>query len=171
MTTDQYESQRLAVEEIKEARILNEWATRSSDAAAAYTRLMELGMEQQNWQQVVENGEKYQAVYPLLGTVHWRMGQAHEALGGHEQAVALYQGLLLLDPANPAEVNFRLARILQEEDPDAAKRYLLETLADAPRFREAHRLLLKMRDKAQEPPPASQPDEEPVSPTIQEDTL
>ena len=155
----------------QEARILNEWASRSSDAATAYTRLMELGMEQHNWQQVVENGEKYQAVYPLLGTVHWRMGQAHEALGGHEQAVALYQGLLLLDPANPAEVNFRLASILQEEDPGAAKRYLLETLADAPRFREAHRLLLKMRDEAKEAPPPVQPEEIPISPTNQEDSL
>ena len=63
------------------------------------------------------------------------------------------------------------ARILQEEDPGAAKRYLLETLADAPRFREAHRLLLKVRDKAKEPPPASKPDEERVSPTNQKDSL
>lgn len=155
----------------QEARVLSKLAMRSSDAAEAYARLMEIGMEQQNWQQVVTYGEKYQAIYPLLSTVHWRMGQAHEALGSLEQAVGLYQGLLLLDPSNPADVNFRLARILQEEDPDAAKRYLLETLADAPRFREAHRLLLKMRNKAKDAPPPAQPEETPTSPKNLEDLL
>jgi len=128
----------------EEAEALRTLAGLSSDAAGAYNRLMEIGMEQKNWPQVVENGEKYLAVYPMLSAVYWRLGRANEELGRTEPAVQAYQHLLLLDPSDPVEVNYRLARLLQQRDPVAAKRYLLEALADAPRFREGHQLLLKM---------------------------
>ena len=39
------------------------------------------------------------------------------------------------------------------KEPDKAKRHLLEALADAPRFRAAHQLLLKMREQAGAPVP------------------
>jgi hypothetical protein len=76
------------------------------------------------------------------------MGLASEGLGQPGQAVDSYRRLLLLDPADPAEVNFRLARLLQRQDPAAARRYVLDALADAPRFRDAYRLLLQLGDGA-----------------------
>jgi tetratricopeptide (TPR) repeat protein len=105
---------------------------------------MEVAMEQKNWRAVLENGNKYLAVYPMLGTVHWCVGRANEELGQNDQAIESYRRLLLLDPADPADINYRLARLFQERDPVTAKRYVLEALADAPRFRQAHRLLLKL---------------------------
>jgi hypothetical protein len=45
---------------------------------------------------------------------------------------------------DPADINYRLAKLYQDQDPGTAKRYVLEALADAPRFRQAHRLLLKI---------------------------
>jgi tetratricopeptide (TPR) repeat protein len=128
----------------QEVQVLSTLASLSADAADAYNRLMEIGMEQKNWAQVVENGERYLTVYPLLSSVYWRLGRANEELGREASAVQSYQRLLLLDPADPVDVNYRLARLLQQRDPAAAKRYILEALADAPRFREGHRLLLKM---------------------------
>jgi tetratricopeptide (TPR) repeat protein len=128
----------------QEADVLSTLAGMSSDAAEAYDRLMEIGLEQKNWAQVLQNGERYLAVYPMLSTAYWRLGRANEELGRGEQAVQAYQHLLLLDPSDPVEVNYRLARLLQQRDPAAAKRYILEALADAPRFREGHKLLLKM---------------------------
>jgi len=128
----------------EEARVLSTLAGLSPDAAEAYTRLMELGMEQKNWAQVVDNGERYLAVYPMLSAVHGRLGRANEELGRAEAAIQSYRRLLLLDPSDPVEVNYRLARLLQPRDPAAAKRHLLEALADAPRFRAGHKLLLKM---------------------------
>jgi tetratricopeptide (TPR) repeat protein len=135
----------------EEMQVLSQLAAISADAMMAYGRLMNIGMDQQDWQQVVANGERYLAVNPLLGTVHWHLGQAHEALGQSDQAVASYQRLLRLDPADPVEVNFRLARLFQDQDPGMAKRHLLEALADAPRFRAAHELLLKMREQTNVP--------------------
>jgi len=131
----------------EETQVLKQLAAISADAVTAYGRLMEIGMDQQDWQQVLDNGERYLAVNPLLGQVYWHMGQAHVALDQSEQAISSFQHLLQLDPADPVEVNFRLARLFQDQDPVMAKRHLLEALADAPRFRAAHQLLLKMRDQ------------------------
>ncbi|MCL5281925.1 MAG: peptidase MA family metallohydrolase, partial [Planctomycetes bacterium] len=128
----------------QEVQVLSTLAGLSADAAEAYSRLMEIGMEQKNWAQVVDNGERYLAVYPMLSAVYGRLGRADEELGREEAAIQSYQRLLLLDPADPVEVNYCLARLLQQRDPVAAKRHLLEALADAPRFREGHQLLLQM---------------------------
>ena len=128
----------------QERLILNKLATVSANAVEAYGRLMEIAMEQKDWGAILENGNKYMAVYPMLGTVHLQMGRANEELGHNEHAIDSYRRLLLLDPADPADINYRLAKLFQDQDPGIAKRYVLEALADAPRFRQAHRLLLKI---------------------------
>jgi len=128
----------------QEAQVLSKLATLSPDAADAYDRLMEIAVEQKSWTQVVENGDRYLAVYPLLGTVYRRLGQACEELGQRERAIESYERLLLLDPADPVDVNYRLAQLLRQQDPVGAKRYILEALADAPRFRQGHKLLLEI---------------------------
>jgi len=131
----------------QEAQVLGRLAALSPDAADAYARLMEIGMEQENWTQVAENGQRYLAVYPLLATVYGRLGRASEELGRDEPAVESYRRLLLLDPPDPVDVHYRLARLLHRQDPAAAKRHILEALADAPRFRDGHRLLLTILEE------------------------
>jgi tetratricopeptide (TPR) repeat protein len=128
----------------QERLMLSKLATTSANSVEAYGRLMEIGMEQKDWPAILENGNKYMAVYPMLGTVHLQMGRANEELGHNEQAIDSYRRLLLLDPADPADINYRLAKLFQDRDSLTAKRYVLEALADAPRFRQAHNLLLKI---------------------------
>jgi tetratricopeptide (TPR) repeat protein len=128
----------------QETQVLATLAKLSADAADAFDRLTEIGMEQKNWEQVAENGRRYLAVYPLLSATYWRLGQANEGLGREEPAIDAYRRLLLLDPADPVDVHYRMAKLLQKRDPAAAKRHVLEALADAPRFREGHRLLLAL---------------------------
>ncbi|MHC4241943.1 MAG: peptidase MA family metallohydrolase [Planctomycetota bacterium] len=128
----------------QERLMLNKLAKVSANAVEAYGRLMEIAMEQKDWRAILENGNKYLAVYPMLGTVHSQMGRANEELGHNEQAIDSYRRLLLLDPADPADINYRLAKLFRDQDRDTAKRYVLEALADAPRFRQAHRLLLEI---------------------------
>jgi hypothetical protein len=57
--------------------------------------------------------------------------------------------MLLLDPPDPAEVHFRLARLLRKAGDPAAKRHVLQALEEAPRFRDAHRLLLEIAGDAE----------------------
>jgi tetratricopeptide (TPR) repeat protein len=128
----------------QETQVLASLAKLSADAADAYSRLMEIGMEQKDWEQVAENGRRYLAVYPMLPTTYWRLGRAGEELGREEPAIDAYRRLLLLDPADPVDIHYRLAKLLQMRDPTAAKKHVLEALADAPRFREGHRLLLAL---------------------------
>jgi tetratricopeptide (TPR) repeat protein len=130
----------------KERDVLNALADKSCDASYAYGRLMEIAVEKKNWQEVIRMGEKYIAVYPLFSTLYWQLGRANEELGRDEQAVQSFRRLLALGTSNPADVNYRLGRLLQHKEPVAAKRYVLTALAEAPRFREAHRLLLKMNE-------------------------
>lgn len=138
--------------ETKEERdALGRLAAISSDAVYAYERLMEIDSEGENWASVVAAGEKYLAVYPMTGGVYSRIGRANQELDNRDKAVEAYSRLLLLDPADPADVNYRLALLLRKDDPGKAKRHVLEALADAPRFRRAHRLLLEMLDESKEP--------------------
>ncbi|MBN2269729.1 MAG: tetratricopeptide repeat protein [Sedimentisphaerales bacterium] len=138
----------------KEREALGKLAENSADAVYAYERLMEIESERADWLQVVAAGDKYLAVYPLTAAVYSQIGRANQELGRTDQAVEAYRPVLLLDPVDPAEVNYRLALMLRHSDKGAAKRHVLEALADAPRFRDAHRLLLEMvkdGDKAQRP--------------------
>jgi tetratricopeptide (TPR) repeat protein len=130
----------------QERIVLSKLASISANSVEAYGRLMEIAMEQEDWRAVLENGNKYIAVYPMIGTVHFQMGRAYEELGLNEQAIESYKRLLLLDPQDPADINYRLAELYQDRNPVVAKRYVLEALADAPRFRKAHRLLLDIID-------------------------
>ncbi len=154
------EAHRQLGETQQEKEVLGKLAMISSDASYAYRRLIEIAMDEEDWQGVVKYGEKSMAIYPMLAQLHWQLGRANEELGRDEQAIKLYQRLLLLDPADPADVNYRLGRLLLDKDPAKAKRHVLMALAEAPRFREAHHLLLKIINRT----PSS------AIPAIQEET-
>ena len=79
------------------------------------------------------------------------------ALGLEHEAIAAYQTVLLLDPADPAEVHFRLAKLFNATDAKSAKQHILMALEEAPRFREAHELLLKLAPVETPAPATSSP--------------
>jgi len=162
------EAHRQLGETEQERDVLGKLAMISSDASYAYGRLIEIAMEKEDWQSVARYGEKSMAVYPMLAQLHRQLGRADEELGRDEQAVNSYQRLLLLDPADPADVNYRLGRLLLAKDPAMAKRHVLLALAEAPRFRHAHRLLLKIVNETREPA-VPESGEQNELPAVQED--
>jgi tetratricopeptide (TPR) repeat protein len=127
-----------------EYEVLSKLAALSADATDAYLRLMELGAAKKDWPVVLQNAERFLAVNPLIPQPHRFLAQASEALGKNDQAIQSYQVLLLLDPPDPADAHFRLARLLHQTGDPSAKRHVLQALEEAPRFREAHRLLLEL---------------------------
>ena len=59
--------------------------------------------------------------------------------------------LLRMDPIDPADMHYRLGRALRRSgDLAAAKRQILYSLEEAPRFRAAHRQLLEILDEMHE---------------------
>lgn len=127
-----------------ERGVLSRLAMLDADAVDAFLRLMELSGAMKDWSGVRQNAERFLAVNPLLAQPYRYLAQANEHLGQNQTAIQSYQTLLLLDPPDPAEAHFRLARLLHETDEPGSKRHLLQALEEAPRFREAHRLLLQI---------------------------
>jgi tetratricopeptide (TPR) repeat protein len=145
----------------EERQVLTQLAGIESDAIDAYQRLMELNRASSDWDAVTTNAERYIAVNPLVELPYRYLAEASEARQQSDTAIASYQTLLRLDPPDPAGTHFKLARLLHEKGEVTAKRHLLQALEEAPRYREAHKLLLKLSgtDSAAQtnPSPASAP--------------
>jgi len=125
---------------------LEQFAEQEDDFVDLYVRLIELAEARKDWPAVTLNAERVLAVNPLI-SVPWRaLAEAGIALGKNDQAIDADGKLLLLDPPDPAEVHYQLARLLRARgNAEAeARRQALQELEDAPRFRDAQRLLLEI---------------------------
>lgn len=130
-----------------ERRMLEELSRRDGDAADAFARLAELDEKAGDWRGVAENANRLLAVNPLVPAPHRLLARAAEELGRRDDAIAAYRALSVLDETDPAEIHFRLAKLLRESGKqDDALREVLKSLEEAPRFAEAHRLLLELAD-------------------------
>ena len=127
-----------------EQQVLARFAQRDDASPDAYLRLMELAAETQDWAAVLLNTRRYLAVNPLVAPPYRFLAQAGEKTGDTQAAISAYRALLELDPRDPADVHFHLARLLQAAGDPAAKRHVLQALEEAPRYRTALRLLLEM---------------------------
>lgn len=129
-----------------ETRVLAELANIEADAVEAYGRLMELGARAKAWEMVSTNAGRYLAVNPLVPLPYRFLAQACEANDQTRTAISAYETMLQLDPPDPADAHYRMARLLRKESDPSAKRHLLQALEEAPRFRDAQRLLLEIRE-------------------------
>ena len=131
-----------------ERKALARLALLDADAIDAFLRLMELDSSTGDWQPVAKNAERFLAVNPLLPQPYRYLGLASEALDDSKTAVRSYETLLKLEPPDPADIHFRLAKLLRKDGDSEAKRHVLLALEEAPRYRDAHRLLLEIRKEA-----------------------
>lgn len=132
----------------KERAILEEWATRDSAASGAYTRLAELAERERDWRSAATNARRLLAVNPLIPAPHRALARASEELGDSHEAIAAYRALLQLGEPDEANIHYRLAISFQRNgDGEQARREVLKALETAPRFLDAHRLLLQLVDK------------------------
>jgi Tfp pilus assembly protein PilF len=133
-----------------EKSVLDKLAKMDSQAVDAYKRLLEIASGEKNWKSVKENGERYLAVNPLSSVPYKFLAQAEEALEQPRDAVRSYRTMLQLDPEDPSEVHYRLARQLFKLNEPDAQRQVLQALEEAPRFRDAQKLLLEI-NRTQKP--------------------
>ncbi len=128
-----------------EREALQELAERSADAVDAYERLSDLAAEAGDWEAVAANARRTLAVNPLTPAPHRRLATAAEKLDKPSEAIDAYEALLEFDTTDPVDLHYRLAVLLDERgDAAAARRHVLMALEDAPRYLDAHRLLLKL---------------------------
>jgi tetratricopeptide (TPR) repeat protein len=147
-----------------EHAVLDELAAKDGDATPAYQRLMEMDEASGNWRGLAKNARRFLAVNPLIAAPHRQLARAAEELGDREEAVAAYRALVLLDDSDPAGTHYHLARLLRQGGKkDEARREVLKSLEVAPRFLEAHRLLVELVENGK-PPAAGQPSARPSPP-------
>ena len=119
----------------------------SSDRVPALLRLIQLYRESSSWSELRDVAGQLLAVQPLITTGHEAWIEAVEKLGHPNEAVGSLQALQQLDPLDPADLHYRLARSLfAAGDLDEARREVLYALEETPRYREAQELLLAIND-------------------------
>jgi tetratricopeptide (TPR) repeat protein len=129
----------------EEHSVLEELALRDGDAWPAYLRLMELDEAAGNRESVAKNADRFLAVNPLIPAPYRYLARAAEQLDRRDEAIAAYRGLSLLDDTDPSDVHYRLAKLLSQAGKKVeARREVLKSLEEAPRFLESHRLLLDL---------------------------
>jgi tetratricopeptide (TPR) repeat protein len=130
-----------------EREALEQLAARDDSAVDAYMRLMELAEAKQDWEAVFKNADRMLAVNPLTAGPHRSLARAAEKLGRRDEAIRACQALLQFDTTDIAETHYRLASLLRDDgQPEVARRHVLMALEEAPRYREAHKLLLELND-------------------------
>jgi tetratricopeptide (TPR) repeat protein len=139
-----------------ERSALEALAAREASAGPAYLRLMELEEASGDWNGLARDARRMLAVNPLVTAPHRGLARAAEQLGQGADALAAYKALAILDETDPADTHFRLARMLAKLGQKAEARLeALKALEEAPRFLEAHKLLLELvgTDPPKDPTP------------------
>jgi hypothetical protein len=128
-----------------ERSALEALASRSGDAGPAYLRLMEIEEAAGDWPALANDARRMLAVNPLVSGPHRGLAHASEKLNQDAEALNAYKALAILDETDPADTHYRLAKLLTKlGQPIEARREVLKSLEAAPRFLEAHRLLLEL---------------------------
>jgi tetratricopeptide (TPR) repeat protein len=123
----------------------------SPTAMTAFEGLMKIAESKKDWAEVSRLAERLLSVNPMLESPRRTQARAAEATQRTTDAIAAYNKLLALGPTDAADVHFSLGRLLAPTNPVLAKRHVLEALADAPRFRAAHALLLQLTSENPKP--------------------
>lgn len=129
----------------KERAVLERFTSFNDDAVPANLRLLELQTRSSDWTGMEQTAVRLFAIDPLLRQSHATQALVAEHQGHPAVAAKALERLLLLEPDDPADIHFRFAKALYAQSQlPAAKRQTLMALEEAPRYRDAHQLLLKI---------------------------
>lgn len=130
-----------------ERSVLEKLVARDDEAGAARLRLAEIAAAEQDWSAVIEHATQALAINPLVPAPYRQLAAAAEAADQRSVAIEAHRALLVLDPLDLAETHFRLAKLLNAEGQKAeARRHVVQSLEQAPRYLAAHRLLLELAE-------------------------
>lgn len=118
------------------------------DAASSFLRLIEFATEDENWDEVKQYSERLIAVNPLISSPYAGLAEAAERSSDARGAAEALRTLLKFKPVDQAGTHYRLAVQLRNlgEDSDARDQ-LLQSLEQAPRYRDALQMLVDLQEK------------------------
>jgi tetratricopeptide (TPR) repeat protein len=127
-----------------EMQTLTEHLQYSADDLEAALRLQELCELQKQPDCVVDLGKTVFAIDPFQPAALTRTAMAAETVGQTDVAISALTSLLTVQKDDAARLHFRIAALLKDTDKESARRHILLALAQAPRYRDAHKLLLEL---------------------------
>ena len=137
-----------------------------ADDVAACVRLLEIYMSAGSWDNVKRVSHRLQGINPMLKSSHQAMARAAEKTADDSSAIRSLNALVALNPFDKADTYYRLAAAqFRQQEIAAAKRNVMLALEAAPRYRDAHQLLLKIVDFADKPTTENQTKPEPTKST------
>lgn len=163
-------------EKKQERDTLQKYVDLDPHAIDARLRLMTLvaaGGTPDDWKLVKKQAVEVLGVNPLIAEPYEFLARAATELGDHKTAIEARRTILKLDPLDAAEQHYQLARLLmgEKELPDARREVVL-SLEDAPRYRAALSLLLEIAARMDAPPQtATQPAPEAIPASTMPATL
>lgn len=134
-----------------ERQILRQIAEADHESPDIYLRLIQMDAEAKRWERVHENLMRFFAVNPFLPQLYRIWARCGEALGQDAQAIRAWEKLLYLKPPDLANVHYQTARLLHRNGEEGALGHVLRALEEAPRFREAYRLLRDIKGLEETP--------------------
>jgi cellulose synthase operon protein C len=140
---DIYEAQGKKAEAVA---ALEAWTKHNETDAEIYKRLAKLRLELNDKVGALNTLFTSFYISPFDAALHKLAGDAYLEQGSLADAVREYRVVVSLEPANPADAHYDLARALEAKgDKTEAKRQVLRSLEIAPGFEKAQELLLKIR--------------------------
>jgi len=130
-----------------ELEMLKKSSALQASEIGVFERVAELASAARDWPEVMRQADRWLAVNPLVPAPHRVLAEAAEKTGESSVAVQSLKALTLMDPFDPAEAYYRYAIALQGSgQTDLARREVLKCLEQAPRYRQAHQLLIRLEN-------------------------
>lgn len=130
-----------------ERQTLTQYCQRVSDDVVAVERLISLATAAADWPAVQKYADRWIAVQPLIATPYRHLAASSKFLGQLPQRQKALEALIAMAPVDVANLHFELAQVYREQGRIVeAKRAVLRTLEQAPRFMAAHELLKALVD-------------------------
>ncbi|WP_231743695.1 tetratricopeptide repeat protein [Stieleria neptunia] len=159
----------------KEREVLKQLFSVSSDALPSLQRFIEMEKSQNDWSSVLESAVHALEIQPFALDVHQSLVTACRELDQSEKAIDSLRALQAMDPVDVAGLDFQMAQSLAAAgEIDAATEHLIDALLIAPRYRDAHHLLLALQEQPKateqgQPVEEAAADEEPAEETSAEE--
>lgn len=118
----------------------------------AVTRLFTIAFEAEDWLGLKRWSDAWLAINPLAETPWRGLLRADEELSNPNEAIAAGNVLVRLDPHDIASVHYRIAKQLAPFDTSGAHRQTIRALEEAPRYRDAYKLLHRLNNPPVNPP-------------------
>jgi tetratricopeptide (TPR) repeat protein len=116
----------------------------------AVTRLLTMAFERDDWIDLKKWSNAWLAINPLAETPWRALLRTGEELGESDHAIKAGEALVALDPHDIASVHYRLAKQYMPSNKTRAHRQVIMALEEAPRYRDAYKLLHQINNPSDE---------------------